>query len=71
MKEFTIRAYGRMELASLYSPELTDIAHTEKKKWIQLCPGLLQRLYDLGYQPNCRSYTPLEVRVIIDALGEP
>ena len=26
MKEFTIRAYGRMELAQLYSPELTDIA---------------------------------------------
>lgn len=41
------------------------------KKWILLCPGLLQRLYDLGYQPNCRSFTPLEVRVIIDALGEP
>ena len=30
MKEFTIRAYGRMELASLYSPELTDIAAFEK-----------------------------------------
>ena len=51
MKEFTIRAYGRMELASLYSPELTDIAAYRKmKKWILLCPGLLQRLYDLGYQ---------------------
>ena len=62
MKEFTIRAYGRMELALLYSPELTDIAAYRKmKKWIQLCPGLLQRLYDLGYQANCRSYTPLEV----------
>ena len=72
MKEFTIRAYGRMELASLYSPELTDIAAYRKmKKWILLCPGLLQRLYDLGYQPNCRSFTPLEVRVIIYALGEP
>ena len=47
MKEFTIRAYGRMELASLYSPELTDIAAYRKmKKWILLCPGLLQRLYE-------------------------
>ena len=45
MKEFTIRAYGRMELASLYSPELTDIAAYRKmKKWILLCPGLLHRL---------------------------
>ena len=51
MKEFTIRAYGRMELAQLYSPELTDIAAYRKmKKWIERCPGLQQRLYDLGYQ---------------------
>ena len=50
MNEFKIRAYGRMELAQLYSPELTDIAAYRKmKKWISLCPGLLQRLYDLGY----------------------
>ena len=61
MKEFTIRAYGRMELAQLYSPELTDIAAYRKmKKWIERCPGLQHR-----------SYTPLEVRVIVDALGEP
>ena len=72
MKEFRIRAYGRMELAQLYSPELTDIAAYRKmKKWILRCPGLLQRLYDLGYQPEHRSFTPLEVMVIVDALGEP
>ena len=53
MNEFKIRAYGRMELAQLYSPEL------------------LQRLYDLGYESKRRSFTPLEVRVIVDALGEP
>lgn len=72
MNEFKIRAYGRMELAQLYSPELTDIAAYRKmKKWISLCPGLLQRLYDLGYESKCRSFIPLEVRVIVDALGEP
>lgn len=44
MSEFKIRAYGRMELAQLYSPQLTDIAAYRKmKKWISLCPGLLQR----------------------------
>ena len=68
MNEFKIRAYGRMELAQLYSPELTDIAAYRK---ISLCPGLLQRLYDLGYESKRRSFTPLEVRVIVDALGEP
>lgn len=72
MKEFVIRGYGRMELAQLYSPELTDIAAYRKmKKWIVLCPGLTERLADLGYQSGRRSYTPLEVRAIIDALGEP
>lgn len=72
MNEFKIRAYGRMELAQLYSPALTDIAAYRKmKKWITVCPGLLQRLYDLGYDPQRRSFTPLEVRVIVDALGEP
>ena len=57
---------------ALYSPTLTDIAAYRKmKKWISLCPGLLQRLYDLGYESKRRSFTPLEVRVIVDALGEP
>ncbi len=41
------------------------------KKWLSFCPGLLQRLYDLGYDSNRRSFTPLEVRVIVDALGKP
>ena len=72
MTEFKIRAYGRMELAQLKSPTLTHMAPSRKMKpWISLCPGLLQRLYDLGYESKRRSFTPLEVRVIVDALGEP
>ena len=61
-----------MELEQLYYTELTGIAANLKmKKLNERCPGLQQRLYDLGYQPEHRSYTPLEVRVIVDALGEP
>ena len=72
MIEFKIRAYGRMELAQLYSPELTGIAAYRKmNKWIVRCPGLQERLLDLGYQPQRRSYTPLEVRAVVAALGEP
>jgi len=63
---------GQCRTGQLYSPYLTDIAAYRKmKKWISLCPGLLQRLYDLGYESKRRSFTPLEVRVIVDALGEP
>ena len=50
---------------------LLSRTYRKMKKWILRCPGLLQRLYDLGYQPEHRSFTPLEVRVIVDALGEP
>ena len=71
MIEFKIRAYGRMELAQLYSPELTGIAAYRKmNKWIVRCPGL-RNACSICYQPQHRSYTPLEVRVIVDALGEP
>ena len=53
MIEFKIRAYGRMELAQLYSPELTGIAAYRKmNKWIVRCPGLQERLSDLGYQQD-------------------
>ena len=44
MIEFKIRAYGRMELAQLYSPELTGIAAYRKmNKWIVRCPGTFAR----------------------------
>ncbi len=36
MKEFKIRAYDRMELAQLYSPELTDIAAYRKNEKMAL-----------------------------------
>lgn len=57
--------------ATLFSRTYRYCRLPENEKWILRCPGLLQRLYDLGYQPEHRSFTPLEVRVIVDALGEP
>ena len=54
---FKIRSYGRMELASLYSPDLTGM--------------LRQQLDALGYRPDRRTFTPLEVKAIVEALGEP
>lgn len=72
MSELKIRACGHMELTQLYSPELVDIAaYRRVKKWISLCLGPLRCLYDLGYEPERRPFTPLEVGAIVDALGEP
>ena len=54
MNEFKIRAYGRMELAQLYSPELTDIAAYRKmKKWISLCPKA-PLIHPVGGESDCR-----------------
>lgn len=72
MKDFKIRSYGRTELAMLYCPDLTGLAAYRKMhRWMERCPGLMERLNDLGYEAQRRSFTPLEVRVIVDALGEP
>ena len=72
MKDFRIRSYGRTELAMLYCPDLTGLAAYRKMhRWMERCPGLMERLNDLGYEAQRRSFTPLELRVIVDALGEP
>ena len=70
--EFKIRAYGRMELAQLYCPTVTpDSAYRKLCAWIKLYPHLSERLEELGHSPRCRSYTPAQVRAIVEALGEP
>ena len=64
MIEFKIRAYGRMELAQLYSPELTGIAAYRKmNKWIVRCPGLQERsalASTKRYSPMTQSYQPMQ-----------
>lgn len=70
--DFRIRSYGRMELAQLYCPELTPKAARRKVAgWINHYPGLTERLAALGKLPAARSYTPAQVREIVEALGEP
>ena len=39
--------------------------------WIDHYPGLAVRLAELGKLPGSRSYTPAQVREIVEALGEP
>lgn len=72
MNTFVIRAYGRTELAQIYSPNLCpESAFRKLKHWIDLCPGLRGRLEALGGSGRSRSYTPAQVEVIVAALGEP
>ena len=69
---FKVRKYGRMELAQLYSPDISPAsAWTKLKTWIGLSPGLTERLQSLGYDGTTRSFTPAQVQMIVEALGEP
>lgn len=72
MEDFTIRAYGRTELAQYYFPTLNpQVAYRKLQEWIDYCPQLRQRLNAAGCHPRSRMYMPVQVRMIVEALGEP
>lgn len=69
---FIIRSYSKSELAMLYSPFITPKAAVKKlNRWIAIKPGLPERLSDAGMQPNAKCYTPFQVYIIVEVLGEP
>ncbi|MBQ7181337.1 MAG: DUF4248 domain-containing protein [Bacteroidaceae bacterium] len=71
---FKIRAYGRTELAQLYSPDITPGAAWRKLKgWITFNPRLARLLTDGQGRMlrGSRSFTPAEVEAIARELGEP
>jgi len=70
--EFEYREYGRSELALLYCPGLEKMSAWRKlKRWIYRSPHLIDNLEAFGYEPTQRAFTPLQVRLIVNALGEP
>lgn len=69
---FIIRSYSKSELAMLYSPYITPKAAVRKlNRWIAIKPGLTERLSQSGVLPNAKCYTPFQVYIIVEALGEP
>ncbi len=69
---FQCRVYGRTELAQLYSPHtMPQSAYNKLQRWIKRYPHLLEQLVEAGHHPHQREYTPLQVRLIVEALGEP
>ncbi|MBR5351627.1 MAG: DUF4248 domain-containing protein [Prevotella sp.] len=70
--EFVIRAYGRSELALLYSPDISAMAAYKRLcRWIAHYPGLQEQLERVGHSSHSRQYTPMQVKLIVEALGEP
>ena len=69
---FKYRSYGKSELASLYLPNiLPSSAMKGFNEWIATYPGLLDRLRASGLALRSKRYTPLQVKMITEALGEP
>ena len=66
MATFTIRAYGRTELAQFYFPGLNpQTAYRKLQEWMR------ERLQAAGCHPRSRIYMPVHVRMIVEAIGEP
>ena len=63
---FLIRSYGKGELACLYIHNVKEF-----NIWIRKAPGLEQKLLETGMSRSARRYTPKQVRLIVEALGEP
>lgn len=70
--EFKIREYGRTELAQAYCPDIAPESAWKKfKRWLDHYPGLNGQLRQMGYSPHSRSFTPGQVRLIVECLGAP
>ena len=73
MESFKIKTYGKSELALLYFPEAqsTNGALCNLKYWISRNEQLTEKLRDCGMPQNAKNYTPREVALIVEYLGEP
>lgn len=66
------RVYGHTELAMLYFPGiLPKSASSQLSQWIRRDEDLLADLTKAGYKKGQRIYTPRQVAILINHLGEP
>ncbi|MCC8188427.1 MAG: DUF4248 domain-containing protein [Bacteroides sp.] len=71
-RPFLIRAYSKGELANRYLPYLPiRSALNTLNYWIQTHPTLYARLQEVGYRKKSKFFSPVQVSLIVEALGEP
>ena len=70
--DFEIRAYSKKELALCYFPDL-DAKSAGKRlmRWITRNNKLIGELKNTGYSGNFRSFSPRQVKLIVEFLGDP
>ena len=72
IEDFKIRMYTKKELALMYFPESyprTAVNHL--MVWIRRCTPLWNELLDMGYCKTSKSFSPKQVKAIVEYLGEP
>ncbi len=72
MDNFTIRAYTKKELALMYFPDSqprTAVNHL--MAWVRRCTPLWNELEQTGYYKDSKAFTPRQVRLVVEYLGEP
>ena len=72
MEDFKIRMYSKKELALMYFPEsMPRTAVNHLMAWIRLCTPLWDELLKMGYCKTSKSFSPKQVKAIVEYLGEP
>lgn len=75
MKEYRNEFQGtisKTSLAMAYAPELSEASARKRLvKWLNHHPTLMQRLEATGYSKSTRIFTPAQVSIIFECLGEP
>lgn len=73
MEKFPIRSYTKKELALCYFPTSVNphSAVNHLMSWINRCTPLRNALEEQGYQKTSKWFSPREVKLITEHLGEP
>ena len=67
-----VHAYAKADLAMKYNPQLSPITAMQLlRRWIAYNKDLTHELQAIGYVKSRHYFTPLEVRLIFQYLGEP
>ncbi len=71
--QFKTRAYGKSELALLYFPGAVSphTAVNHLMSWIHRNPKLVKELEETDYRKSAKYFTPRQVTLVVEYLGEP
>ena len=70
--KFIIRSYHKIDLAQMYSPGVkADSAARKMRRWINRNAELKRRLEEVQINALNHTYTPRQVAILVEFLGEP